>query len=123
VIAVAEIEQRFWDPGLARCSGPMEFGRYYTDFHWDPGSSEDLLSMRFMMHSTDFILAQYHELHIVRPCFIVSTQQKCGELAVGCMVFSDCVLDLSQVQGRDIHCLELASARLQYADTIICIVW
>jgi hypothetical protein len=41
---------------------------------------------------------------------------------VDCMVFSDCVLDLSQVQGRDIHCLELASARLRYADTIICIV-
>jgi hypothetical protein len=74
VIAVAKIERRFWDLGLARCSGPMKFGRSYVAFHWNSGFSEDLLFMWFMRHSIDFILAQYHELHIAWPCFIVLPQ-------------------------------------------------
>jgi hypothetical protein len=54
----------------------MEFGRSQADFHWDPGSSKDLLSIWFMRHSADFIPAHHHELHIAWPCFILFTLQK-----------------------------------------------
>jgi hypothetical protein len=75
IVAADEFEYKFWDPRLAKWSGFMEFGRSHADFHWDPGSSEDQLSSRFMRHSVDFIPAHYRELHIVWPCVIVLTQQ------------------------------------------------
>jgi hypothetical protein len=69
-------EVKFWDPRLAKWSGFMEFGRSQADFHWDPGSSDVLLSIRFMRHSADFIPAHHHELHMAWPCFMLFTQQK-----------------------------------------------
>jgi hypothetical protein len=113
VIAVAEIEQRFWAPGSAKWSEFMEFGRSRADFHWDPGSSEDLRYIRFMRHS-----AHYHELHIAWLCFIVLTQQKCGELALGCIVFSDYVLELSQV-----HVFKLSPTAVMWCIKDVMLIW
>jgi hypothetical protein len=69
-------ESKFWDSELAKWSGFMEFGRSQADFHQDPGSSDVLLSIRFMRHSADFIPAHHHELHMAWPCFMLFTQQK-----------------------------------------------
>jgi hypothetical protein len=74
VLADNAFESKFWDPGLAKWSEFMEFGRSQADFHWDPGSSDILLSIQFMRHSADFIPAHHHELNIAWPCFILFTQ-------------------------------------------------
>jgi hypothetical protein len=70
-------EHRFWDPGAPEDSQFIGFAdcnpTHYPELSidefqqkfWDPRSSDELMSMQFMRRSTDFIPAQYHELHIV----------------------------------------------------------
>jgi hypothetical protein len=36
MIGIAEIEQRFWIPGLAEDSRFLALGRSHVDVHWDP---------------------------------------------------------------------------------------
>jgi hypothetical protein len=116
-------ESKFWGPRLAKWSGFMEFGRCRADFHWDPGSSEALLSIWFIILSADSKPAHHHELHVAWPCFIVLMQQKCNEpyeiarelavLAVGCIVYTDYVLKSFQVPGRAPVWNRFASAQFQ----------
>jgi hypothetical protein len=89
IAAANGIEHYFWDPELVAESVFMEFGRSQADFHWVPGSSEDLLSIGFMRHSADFIPAHHHELHIAWPCFSLFTQQKGGGTVTIAHVYVD----------------------------------
>jgi hypothetical protein len=120
----------------------MEFGTSHVGFHWDPRSSERLQSIGFadlvpaQLHgiprecwhmlwdpgildcSKAIALTRFY----VEFCpakhqwfsTIWVTQQKCGDLAVCCIVFNDYMLELSQVHGRDIHCLVLASVQWHF---------
>jgi hypothetical protein len=85
-VAIDGIQQRLWDPGLARASKPIVITRFSVNFAshaaflWDPGSARHLLSISFVRHNADFNPSHHQELGIAWQCFIVSIQQKCGEL-------------------------------------------
>jgi hypothetical protein len=92
-VAIDGIQQRLWDPGLARASLPVVITRFlvyfasHAAFLWDPGSARHLLSISFVRHNADFNPSHHHELGIAWLCFIVSIQLKCGELYhMACLV-------------------------------------